>query len=297
MNQIMRTIAAVVFATICLLAYSQSNKDLIRIVRYQDTLELGSLIGDGFDINGKFNYHSYSKNDYLLNISILCEQRELTEFILKQPGAKKQLVEKDHSTTLHYLVRSGWYDLARDLIESGIDPNTLGRKDFHILRMVLNNYGWTDNPNDVDDAEALDFIKFLYSNGIDPALSVACCKKKITILSYSVQTSHFPTVEYILEQHQGSINDVDDKGKTALHWAVELEQMDIVSLLIENGADPQLPDKKGNTPINYAQDQENKALLELLEEASITSYAPHPYKSPRSVVRTITSLANGAMKC
>lgn len=238
-------------------------------MRLEDTLKLKSLIEEGFDINSRYNHNSYSKQDYLLNRAILYEKRGLTEYILKQHDAKNQLVEKDNSTTLHYLVLNGWYDLAKELIESGVDPNTLGRKQMHILRVVIGNYRWRyPKPNLQHNTEALEFIQFLYSEGIQPELSIQCCRKKTTILNLSVQTLSFSAVEYILQHHRESINWLDHKGKTALHWAVENEQIDVVRLLVENGANPQITDKKGNSPIEYARDLENEILMDFLQKAS-----------------------------
>jgi hypothetical protein len=41
------------------------------------------------------------------------------------------------------------------------------------------------------------------------------------------------------------------RGWTALHWASESANGEIVRLLIESGADPYIPNKKGKKPIDY----------------------------------------------
>lgn len=252
--------------TACL---SQTKKELWHLVRNQDTLKLSSLIENGFDINRLYKaVGSNRKDDCLLNQAIWYKKRELTEFILRQPDIQIQRFKKDRQNTLHYLAGNGWFDLAKQLIESGVDPNTLGRKDLHILRITLYNYLWTNNPNLNYKASALEFIKYLYTKGIDPELSITCCRKKTTILIFSVLTEHQPTIEYLLTQHKESINSIDKKGKTALHFAVEHESEVVAKLLLKNGANSNALDKKGKSPLDYALKQQNKGMIKIIKTAS-----------------------------
>ena len=50
--------------------------------------------------------------------------------------------------------------------------------------------------------------------------------------------------ETVLKNIQ-KINDQDEKGWTALHYAVHLKNSDAVDILIEHGIDTSLKDKKG----------------------------------------------------
>ena len=56
----------------------------------------------------------------------------------------------------------------------------------------------------------------------------------------------------ILEQDNSNINCVDDYGETPLHFAAALGTSEIVSLLLKYGANPNLINTGGETPLDLA---------------------------------------------
>jgi ankyrin repeat protein len=61
-----------------------------------------------------------------------------------------------------------------------------------------------------------------------------------------------PDVEKILKRDPTAINTQDDEGMTPLAGAVVQEQVDVVRFLLDNGADPNIPNKHGLTPLEHA---------------------------------------------
>ncbi len=61
------------------------------------------------------------------------------------------------------------------------------------------------------------------------------------------------------------VNYQDEKGGTALHWAVFYGHTDIVKLLLMQGADPLIKDKNGITPVDVAKINGKKKILKLLK--------------------------------
>lgn len=65
------------------------------------------------------------------------------------------------------------------------------------------------------------------------------------------------------------LDSYDESGMTPLHIAISKQDVDLVALLLEYGADPNKRDSKGNTPIVRAVEQNNpKIVLALLEEGA-----------------------------
>ena len=49
-----------------------------------------------------------------------------------------------------------------------------------------------------------------------------------------------------------SLKNSDNQGRTALHYAVDLENEELIRFLIENGADKHAEDESGSTPMEEA---------------------------------------------
>lgn len=62
------------------------------------------------------------------------------------------------------------------------------------------------------------------------------------------------------------VNYQDEKGGTALHWAVFYGHKEIINLLLMQGADPLIKDKNGITPIDVAKINGKKEILEILKK-------------------------------
>ncbi|XP_022083401.1 oxysterol-binding protein-related protein 1-like [Acanthaster planci] len=60
-----------------------------------------------------------------------------------------------------------------------------------------------------------------------------------------------------------NINCIDVTGNTPLHCASYRDQRDVAMLLLQHGANARLPNKKGHTPIDLAQSQHMKQLLNI----------------------------------
>ncbi|MDQ7055528.1 MAG: ankyrin repeat domain-containing protein [Persephonella sp.] len=62
------------------------------------------------------------------------------------------------------------------------------------------------------------------------------------------------------------VNYQDEKGGTALHWAVFYGHKDIVKLLLMQGADPLIKDRNGITPVDVAKINRKREVLKILME-------------------------------
>lgn len=79
----------------------------------------------------------------------------------------------------------------------------------------------------------------------------------------------------VLLENKADPNVADRLGFTALHWAVQIRReeisasnrLEMIRLLVRNGADPLQADPSGVTPLSIASKRENVSSLEVLRES------------------------------
>jgi ankyrin repeat protein len=72
-------------------------------------------------------------------------------------------------------------------------------------------------------------------------------EQKWTSLSWAVANGHEQTVKFLLQASGVSVDHQDGRGQTPFSLAAERGFVQIMHLLIENGADPHVPDAEGHT--------------------------------------------------
>lgn len=82
----------------------------------------------------------------------------------------------------------------------------------------------------------------------------------------AAKKSDFMTVRAILTQDASKLNNTDNSGYTALHWACMRAHWDVAKYLIEQGADLNLLGGDGGTPINWAVHHDNVDIIKLMVE-------------------------------
>lgn len=70
-------------------------------------------------------------------------------------------------------------------------------------------------------------------------------------------------VEQVFQQNPSALNGQDDEGMTPLACAVVQEQIEVAQFLLDKGADPNIPNKNGLTPLEHAcgRDKTNALML------------------------------------
>ena len=105
----------------------------------------------------------------------------------------------------------------------------------------------------------LECLKILYENGANFEIR---SYKNSTLLSYAVGEGNIEIVKYLLEV--GLKKYINDNIQPPLLLAVHWLHMDVIKLLIENGADLNIKDELGNTPLIDSIENGNYEITSLL---------------------------------
>jgi len=115
----------------------------------------------------------------------------------------------------------------------------------------------------------LDILRIANEAGADPALTN---RFGGTALIPAAERGHVEVVRYLLAESDVDVDHVNRLGWTALLEAIILSDggrahQEIVRLLLEAGADPELADRDGVTPLAHARDRGFTEVVSLLEAA------------------------------
>ena len=69
----------------------------------------------------------------------------------------------------------------------------------------------------------------------------------------------------LLLENNANPNLTDQNNSTALHFSVIFNQQEIIELLMKHKADPNIKDNRGNTALDYAKITNNNKFIQLLK--------------------------------
>lgn len=147
-------------------------------------------------------------------------------------------------------------EAARALLEAGADVNMRDKR--------------LDNPFLYAGAEGyLDILKLAWAVGADPKITN---RFGGTALIPACERGHVEVVNYLLNETTVDVNHINNLGWTCLLEAVILSDggpahQEIVRMVIEHGADVNIADKDGVTPLQHATRQGFTEITQILRDA------------------------------
>jgi ankyrin repeat protein len=172
-------------------------------------------------------------------------------------GAAIDARDGHQQTALLLAVQRGDDDLARSLIGQGADINAQATNQ-DTPWLLAGALGRTDMLAAMLETGKVDYTKHNRYGG--DALIPAC------------ERGHVKTVRLLLDRSKVDVNHVNNLGWTALLEAVILSDggsshIEIVKLLLGAGADPNIADRDGVTPLKHARDRRYDAIAALIKSA------------------------------
>ena len=137
---------------------------------------------------------------------------------------------------LHVAITMGNLEICQLLIDGGADVNMENNSNQSPLMIAL----------EADEVN-IDLIKLLIDTGAD--INFKDSEGDSPLIVASEQHQDLELMRVFLNTPNINVNIVDRRGRTALHEAVILSNIDMCKLLIEYGADVNIQDNDGDTPL------------------------------------------------
>ena len=192
--------------------------------------------------------------------------------LLSRPRINVNLAGMGAATPLYLAVQEGHVGVMKLLLAaSGIDVNLASitgatplvvaaqRGDLEAVGLLLNAPNINVNARKSNGATALfhaaqenhaDIVDLLLKHGADVSLTLVW--GDTSPLGIASKYGHIEVIKHLLKASGAQVNQTTGEGATALGIAAKNGQDDIVRLLLENGADPNIKSRTGITPLYAA---------------------------------------------
>ena len=205
----------------------------------------------------------------------------VVEALLKE-GMEVDERSDDGLTALHFAVKLGHKAIAVLLLEAGAGPNIQDRRNrtpLHhatvedheaIVELLLSNGADVDSVDNNGSTalhyvnDQINIVRILLDGGADVNLQN---DEGATAFHWAAINGN-ETIGSLLLGKGAQINKVNKDGRLALYWAVFKRHKGFVKLLLDEGVDINTKDIAGETPMDRATKEGDKAIIEMLKEYS-----------------------------
>ena len=213
--------------------------------------------------------------------AVLQNNKDIVELLLDRGADVNKVVRGVEETPLFGAVKRGFIEIARLLLDRGAYINAsadgqtalrvaVNSQNIPLINLLLDRgadinkadkFGCTPLHKAVDtNKNNKDVIELLLKYGAD----VNSASSYYTVLSLAVKQSFRDIITLLLDHPGIEVDKKASDGRTALHEAVNSQNIPLINLLLDRGADINKAYKCGRTPIQSAVLQNNKDIVELL---------------------------------
>ena len=185
---------------------------------------------------------------------------DIVELLLEH-GADPNIPAKNGSPPLHWAAQAGHADIVALLLKRGAKVNTKAGGHNTALAYAC---GWGDRTVYRPNPKV---VELLLQNGADPNIPA---KNGSSPLQWAAQAGNEDIVALLLK-YGAAVNAVSDSGNTALayacgsgHSVLHCYNLKVIKLLLERGADPNIPAHDERFPLDLAAQAGHADIVELL---------------------------------
>ncbi|XP_059508175.1 palmitoyltransferase ZDHHC13-like isoform X2 [Stegostoma tigrinum] len=232
-----------------------SNWDIVKATQYGIIDRCKELIEAGYDVR-----QPDKENVTLLHWAAINNRIDLVKYYVSKGAIVDQLGGDLNSTPLHWATRQGHLSMVVLLMKYGADPSLVDREGFTCLHLAV-------------QFQHMPIVAYLVAKGQDVD---APDMNGQTALMMAASRIIGPEPTGFLVKLNASVNAVDKVHRnTPLHWAVMSGNVAALSVLLDAGANVELVNAMGETPLGLAQQNRNLWILRYLLDASIQRNRSH----------------------
>ncbi|KAK9874503.1 hypothetical protein WA026_002854 [Henosepilachna vigintioctopunctata] len=194
--------------------------------------------------------------------------------ILQNSEDDVNLRDKNGWTILHNVVKLGNEAYTEKLLQMGADVNAITSNGFTPLHLacmgkheecidVILNYGPSMNVQHskfstplhlyiLSGMKNVPLLKKILSKGADPNITDMDGNTALHLLAFRKHTEKMEEFVRLLMEYDADINAINEEGHTPVHAAVNVSCGVLVNVLLQEGADVNIRDNRGNTAITKA---------------------------------------------
>jgi len=225
----------------------EADKFLLSAVRDDSIEKVDHQLKNNPDCDPNIHM-KYTRGLTPLHVAVFNNQIEIVKRLLEEPNINVNIQTEDGKTALHLAAINGRFEMIALLLKA---PNAnLNIQDDigdTVLHLIL------DVNLDEDRRKA---VYLLCDCGADRD-----CQNNagITPLHFAAGEDDLDVIQRLITEK--NINLATENGSTPLHMAAHDKKMGVVKLLLNQGADPLIKDKKDRLAMNVAKSKEIKAVL------------------------------------
>ena len=256
-------------------SFIQGEEEFFDHIDNEDLVKINETLAKNKPI---WKYRSKENDDStIFHISVYKKLYEITKLLIdyckeKNKDGLKDLINMKNklgTTAIHFAAFKGDVKIIKLLIENGADIyiktnrnlnifhySAQGNRSTSLMYFYLKYYFLAKEK----DPNIISLIKAQDSGGSTP-LHWAAYSNAEDILLYLINLKIFADEN----ERKSFINQTDKQGFTALHLSVSSKSKRIVMQLLQSGANPEIADKKGNTPLQIAINKKLEEIEDILK--------------------------------